>query len=230
MTTHPLAPCAARPSPHLGPILTEEHWLTSGDPTEMANFLGERGSPRRWQLFACHCCWRILPLLDDRGRDAVRLAEQLAEGRPTTRGEVREALAEVLMAVLEATRMGFNLRDVHAAMAAEAALSAPRRAFFHVRNAVGAAHGAETATQCDLFRELFGNPFRPFVFDPAWRTPLVLTIASQAYQREEFADLPVLADALEDAGCDDRNLLAHLRAATPHHRGCWALDAVLDKP
>jgi hypothetical protein len=214
------------PKPYYGPILTEDHWLRSGDPRLMEEFLGERGTQRRWQLFACLCCWRVLPMLDERGRNAVSVAERQAEGLATLE-EIREARAEAHAAVIAAWRPGNDRSLAHAANAALFALSSPRRAYSHIPRSPGP---GESLAQCQLMRELFGNPFRPFFLEPAWRTPTVLTIASQVYERESFEELPVLGDALEDAGCDDQQVLGHLRAATTHYRGCWALDAVLDKP
>lgn len=64
-----------------------------------------------------------------------------------------------------------------------------------------------------------------------WVTPVVFAIAQDVYERRDFALLPVLADALEDAGCDgDSEILSHLRSpGPPHVLGCWALDLVLGK-
>lgn len=79
-------------------------------------------------------------------------------------------------------------------------------------------------------RELLGNPFRKVKFNKKWRTDTVLALANRAYDAHEFGTLPILADALQDAGCDSEDLLNHLRdTATVHYRGCWALDLVLDK-
>ncbi|MBM3979141.1 MAG: hypothetical protein FJ304_02435 [Planctomycetes bacterium] len=79
-------------------------------------------------------------------------------------------------------------------------------------------------------RDIFGNPFRPVAFDPAWRTDTALTLARQMYDTREFSAAPILADALQDAGCDCDELLNHLRETSATHvRGCWALDLVLGK-
>jgi hypothetical protein len=91
----------------------------------------------------------------------------------------------------------------------------------------------ERQAQCDLLRCLFGNPFRPPPrIDPAWRVRndgTVKKLAEAIYQGRSFDRLPILADALEDAGCDDAALLGHLRAPGPHVKGCWALDLILGK-
>ena len=91
------------------------------------------------------------------------------------------------------------------------------------------ASDGEFQFQFALFREIAGSPFRPVAFDPTWRTPAVEAVAAGGYAGRDFARLPVLADALDDAGCDAADLLAHLRSPGPHVRGCWALDLVLGK-
>jgi hypothetical protein len=95
---------------------------------------------------------------------------------------------------------------------------------------VPAAVEAERATQAALLRCLFGNPFRPVSLDPAWRTRTALALAQAIYDERDFAMLPVLADALEDAGCENGQVLAHCRQqGVPHVRGCWVVDLLLDK-
>jgi hypothetical protein len=88
--------------------------------------------------------------------------------------------------------------------------------------------------QTNLLRDIFGNPFRPVILDPAWRTADVLTLARAAYDERPLpagtldpARLALLTDALEEAGCSNTDILGHLRSPGPHIRGCWALDLVL---
>jgi hypothetical protein len=69
----------------------------------------------------------------------------------------------------------------------------------------------------------------PVSLDPSWLTPTVVGLAQAIDADRAFDRLPILADALEDAGCDAADLLAHLRGDGPHARGCWALDLVLGK-
>jgi hypothetical protein len=78
-------------------------------------------------------------------------------------------------------------------------------------------------------RDIFGNPFRPVTADPQWLTPTVVTLAQTIYADRAFDRLPILADALEDAGCDEADILTHCRADEPHVRGCWVVDLVLGK-
>jgi hypothetical protein len=81
--------------------------------------------------------------------------------------------------------------------------------------------------------DVFGNPFRPLPTVTcdwlAWNDGTVRRIAERVYEQQRFEDLPVLADALEDAGCSHQNLLEHLRGRGPHVRGCWAVDLILGK-
>ncbi len=81
-----------------------------------------------------------------------------------------------------------------------------------------------------LIRDIFGNPFRPVAFDPAWRTSDVLLLARGIYDERAFDRMPILADALQDAGCTNDDILNHCRdTAQVHVRGCWVVDLVLGK-
>lgn len=82
-----------------------------------------------------------------------------------------------------------------------------------------------------LVRDIYGpNPFRPVVFDPSWRTSTVVALATQMYDSRDFSAIPILADALQDAGCDNDTILAHCRDTNATHvRGCWVIDGVLGK-
>jgi hypothetical protein len=92
-----------------------------------------------------------------------------------------------------------------------------------------AAHAFFLGEQAALARDIFGNPFRPVAFDPAWRTPTALRLAQAIYEERAFDRLPILADALEEAGCTGAELLAHCRSGWDHVRGCWLVDRVLGK-
>ena len=78
--------------------------------------------------------------------------------------------------------------------------------------------------QADTIRELFGNPFRPVVLNPRWLTSTVIGIAESIDRHAQYHNMPILADALEEAGCDNSDILTHCRADQPHARGCWVLD------
>src|SRR5262249_27242288 len=102
------------------------------------------------------------------------------------------------------------------------------RALRDLRRATGAGSG-ERAGQAALLRCVLGNPFRRVAVDPAWRTwdgGTIPRLARAAYDDRGFDCLPVLADALEEAGCTDAAMLEHLRGPGPHVRGCWVVDAL----
>jgi len=80
-----------------------------------------------------------------------------------------------------------------------------------------------------VLRCVFGNPFRPVSFDPVWLTSIVTSLAYGMYDTRDFSAMPILADALQDAGCENPDILGHCRGPGPHVRGCWVVDAVLGK-
>ncbi|MBP3959963.1 hypothetical protein J8F10_32375 [Gemmata sp. G18] len=73
------------------------------------------------------------------------------------------------------------------------------------------------------------TPFRPVALDPAWLTSTVVALAQGIYDGGAFDRLPILADALQDAGCDSKDVLGHCRGPGPHARGCWVVDLLLNK-
>jgi hypothetical protein len=80
-----------------------------------------------------------------------------------------------------------------------------------------------------ITRDIFGNPFRPVAFDSAWRNSTAIGVASTMYDSHDFGEMPILADALQDAGCEHTDILSHCRGDGPHVRGCWVVDHVLGK-
>jgi hypothetical protein len=89
---------------------------------------------------------------------------------------------------------------------------------------------APQPVHADLSRDIFGNPFRPVTFSPTWRTSTAVSFARQMYDARDFSAMPILADALQDAGCDNDDVLSHCReAGATHVRGCWVVDLVLGK-
>ena len=89
-------------------------------------------------------------------------------------------------------------------------------------------HPDHFSTAKSLINDIFGNPFRPVVFDPRWRSEAAVGLARTAYDTRNFSLLPILADALEEAGCDHADVLNHCRDPKGMHvRGCWVVDGVL---
>ena len=90
-------------------------------------------------------------------------------------------------------------------------------------------HTAERRWDAGLVRDIFGNPFRRLTARATWLSSTVTALARQVYESRDFSPLPILADALQDAGCEDVELLAHCRGPGPHVRGCWVVDFALVK-
>jgi hypothetical protein len=81
-----------------------------------------------------------------------------------------------------------------------------------------------------LLRCVFGDPFVPFVFfSPAWLSPEVVNLARTIYEDRAFDRMPILGEALKDAGCRNLDMIEHCRSPHPHFRGCWVVDLALGK-
>ena len=76
---------------------------------------------------------------------------------------------------------------------------------------------------------MIGNPFRPATFSPEWHTDTAVSLSQQMCESRDFGAMPILADALQDAGCENAAILQHCRGPGPHVRGCWVVDLVLGK-
>jgi hypothetical protein len=88
---------------------------------------------------------------------------------------------------------------------------------------------AARAVQTTSLRDIFGNPFQLVVFSQAWGTDTALSLARTMYEPRDFTAMPILADALQEAGCDSDDILNHCRSDGVPVRGCWAFDLVLGK-
>ena len=203
--------------------MTEAEWLACDDPERILSFLQiNDAGDRLLRLLACAGCRAVWQWLnDERSREAVEVAEKYADGQ-TTPEELRAAASRAHDAVVSFRDTTANDFDVSS------------RAFYATQEPINAARvvltRCQTRARCKLVREIFGNPFRPVVFSPEWRTDTAVTLARQMYDSREFSAMPILADALQDAGCDEPALLKHLRSTKQTHvRGCWALDLVLGK-
>jgi hypothetical protein len=200
-------------------------------------FLMDRSSDRKRRLYVCACCRRLWPLLSERGRRAIELGEQAADGLASLK-EVRvmefapddaspadatAALAVFALTAYPAGRVSEDVEQILAGTVADADVDAP--AFWEAYRQ----EGTVTASQLD---DLLGNPARPVALDRAWlardEAPVV-RLARVIYDERAFDRLPILADALEEAGCTDAAILRHCREPGPHVRGCWVLDLILGK-
>jgi hypothetical protein len=232
--------------------MTEADWNGCTKPQPMLTYLEARrgGGDRKLRLFAVACCRRIRTFLtDQRSRAAVEVSERHAD-RLASDLEVETALLAAREAAARRQaargtrpwpRAGRTQRVAEeGAWAAYYTLEsspysvgAVARATEIVAELRGLAFDAQPGHwQCHLLREVFGNPFRPAAVDPAWLRwggGCVMKLAQRIYAERRFRDLPVLADALEEAGCTNPDLLSHCRTGGAHVRGCWALDLLLGK-
>ena len=224
--------------------MTESEWATATDPFPMLTFLEARGpvSRRKLRLFALAACRRWWHLLTDpRSRAAVEVAEHHIDGLADEATWDRAGL-EARRAVTDAEGPGEMLPGMRwkAAWAAWIACAPPgrpspadHRTFVSVTASApgsGLDPAEEPVAHAAALRDLFGNPFKPVAFDPGWRTEAVVALARGIYEERAFERMPVLGDALEDAGCGDKEVLEHCRGQNVHVRGCWVVDAVLGKP
>ena len=224
--------------------MTEQEWLTAINPTRMLEYLRGKTSDRKLRLFAVACCRHLWHLMtEERCRNAVEVAERLADGLATNVERRTAALAGYDPSMGEhpacfgAAGCAVGVPAFHAAERSSenaAGLAANKVPYLLHGNIVNPAWQEairrEGVVQISLIAEIFGNPFRSVAFDPAWRTSDALLLARGIYEERAFDGMPILADALQDAGCDSDDILGHLRdASATHVRGCWALDLVLGK-
>lgn len=224
--------------------MTEAEWLACTDPQKMLEFLPSKGSDRKLRLFAVACCRRIWHLLvDERSRKAVEVVERFAEGEATD----QERLAAVTAADphhharfgTRETPEGWPEDPGVATGFADAGLAAVCAAGSSAE--IGAVALSDMLpTQVAYLHCIFGPlPFRSITVDPlilAWNDSTVRRIAEGIYEERRMPGgtldnirLAMLADALEESGCNNADILSHCRSAGPHVRGCWVVDLILGK-
>jgi hypothetical protein len=208
--------------------MTEAEWQESYEPVELLEALPEGVAVERLRQYALFCLREV-----GAGRSADLLERHLA------------GLVE--WHEIEAHRIGFHgqaqwtsgggyslgRKPVHLSSATQraraivAGLQAePRLSAFAITRET--LHLLQRM-QCAWLRCLFVNPFRPVTFSPNWRTDTAVVLARAMYESRDFGAMPILADALQDAGCDNEGILSHCRSSGPHVRGCWVVDLVLAK-
>jgi hypothetical protein len=220
--------------------MTEIEWLNGTYLGALVQHLRGKASDRKLRLFACACVRQVWHLLEDeRSRQAVVSAEMFADGQITveqlaTARNAAQSAKDAVKASKWAVRDAANAAWVSCRVEGEVAAWA---AAWNTRSS--AARGTDQTVMdsvmkghCDLFREVFGNPYHRVGIDPTWLTcgeGRVLHLAQTIYNARAFDRMPILADALEDAGCRDAAILGHCRDAGEHVRGCWVVDLLLGK-
>jgi hypothetical protein len=228
--------------------LSEADWRDTPFPADLLRHAGDR--PRRkLRLFACHCCRRLGGLLTrDSVHEALATAERFADREASAEQlkagwmEVRRALSQAplttrwewaLTAALHTCAENVSLAYAmivgrYAAMALGCDWVDPASMGRPAEAQLALARPAESRHQCTVLRDLFpysGRPVCPHWL--RWQGGEALRVAEAIYREGRWDDMPVLADALEEAGCDDFIILDHARWGGPHFKGCWLVDALL---
>lgn len=216
--------------------MTEAEWLASGDADRMCYALADRIGVRQCWLFAC-AGYRMLPgtlesepdrrVLEaaERQIDGEDRAEEMADYWVEARRDIRFHRLDAGQAVLRV--LGTIEDEIMDAFPEEIIRlnpgglgpALPGTPFSRTRY----------ARLADILRDIVGNPFRPETISPDWLTPRVLSLAGAIYDERAFDRLPILGDALEEAGCDRAAILDHCRRPGEHVQGCWVLDLLLGK-
>jgi hypothetical protein len=210
--------------------MTEAEWLETGDPLAMLRFLDSRLSDRKFRLFVCACCRRFWHLLSGPlAQPAVEAAERFADGLISY-----ARLADIACGRWSEFEPGAGASEEQVLWAVQAAAAASRGTRGALQESFRSIQQVDEdqKAQANLLRDLAGNPYRTGAVDPswlAWEGGMVAKVARSIYDERSFKDLPVLADALEDAGCGEAALLQHCRSEGPHAKGCWAVDLLLKK-
>jgi hypothetical protein len=186
----------------------EQRWATSAEPLDMLRCLPGRPDERKLQLVACACC-RLLPLEmhHDRNRLAVEATEQHAEGTVRRREMKKVCKHSDLPWLAHFDPLPLALHAV-GYLVENRPVEGPRLA-------------------ADVIRDVMGDPVHPVALRHSWlrrEGGAVRHLADAIATECRYDELPILADALEDAGCTEPALLEHCRGPGPHVRGCWALD------
>jgi hypothetical protein len=221
-----------------GRPMTEAEWLKAVDPTPMLEFLRNRASQRKLRLFGCACCRRNWNMLPRKIRQSLVTAERYAEGEISLpklglamfRARLAENVENRRHETTEGIAVGAVARMCEAPPLFDHLLTAVAMARTSEQNPIDQIRLGETqAKQAVRLRDIFGNPFRPITLNPSWLTSTVVSLAQQMYDSRDFSLMPILADALQDAGCDNDDILNHCRQPGEHCRGCWVCDLLLEK-
>jgi hypothetical protein len=217
--------------------MTEEE--LRGSREYLLDFIMQHESDRKRLLALCAFCrptWDYVTM--DRNREALEASERYADGEMNLlelEERWRRARYEpVVYEEWDAAVAGPAIREARwpAHMAPKGKRDEAARRAFHAACPVEVRSGW-FADQIAFMRDVFGlldtGYYEASSFRPAWRSGAAVALAREMHESRDFSAMPVLADALLDAGCDSEQVLAHCRGPGPHARGCWAVDLVLGK-
>lgn len=238
--------------------MQEYGWFHWNDLRDMVCVIGEKRDIRKMRLAACAWVRTVWDDLENPHlRTAVEVAEQFADFQAkkqqmkAVRGiidkEIERARRRELHARSQASDSAAEQAKAHLWLVTQfAQLVTPlleTRQFdskllsdvsFNIDRLFGKwgnykQQSTLESDRCSLLRDIFGNPFRQVVLNPSWLTSTVIALAKQIYDSKDFSVMPILADALQDASCENEEILNHCRGPGPHTRGCFAIDLILGK-
>jgi len=204
--------------------MTKEEWAECQQPTAMLQLLLGTKSHRKCRLFGCLLMRTISEVRADAELLCVlEVAERFADGLASEM-EIDRQHAVITSRVEELIAQSDFER---AAIARDVRLCFDPRQKKWLLNSYHRRRWLPEDT--NLIREIFSNPIHPVAPDPNWQSETVLALATRIYAERAFDRMPILADALEEAGCDNADILSHCRGDGPHVRGCWVVDLLLDR-
>ncbi len=237
--------------------MTEEEWLTAKCSGPLLHFIAPKVSDRKLYYFDIACARRITPLLVHHASShAVDVLERFVEGQCGV--GVFDELSYGVEGAAFSLEYGHDVPWLHMAEQHANWVLAERPADLNYPIESARALITSAAYFIDsifsrvpferrfrdpqpsptgsrfqpvsLVHEIFGNPFRIVKSRRRLRTDTAVSLARGMYESREFGAMPILADALQDAGCDTDDILDHCRdTAQVHVRGCWVVDLVLGK-
>lgn len=213
--------------------MTEQEWFAATDPRKPLEECSDRIGVRRQRLISLAVC-RTLPadLLGDKWSYWLATVESFAE-RPTVKVSAGTVRGRTLTSGrLADTNFPTRYRAdaaLHQALIGNVSACLVNVGIF--RNTCDQIRFAFADSElAALVRDIIGNPFRPVAFDHRWRTSTAVQLARTMYETRDFGPMPILADALQDAGCENADILEHCRDPNGVHvRGCWVVDRILGK-
>jgi hypothetical protein len=202
--------------------MTEAEWLASEDASRVLQSMGRRLSVRKVRLSLCGCLrtpevWQLL--VSPASRRAVEIGEAFVEGTASSLS-LSKAQKSATVASQRVSKETQAVRS--AAYLASLVCFADRSLLTYLNRPTECVRLLKPKVW--LFHDILGNPFRPATLCPSWLTSTVVSLAAGIYEEKAFDRMPILADALQDAGCDNEDILQHCRQTGEHVRGCWCVD------
>ncbi len=239
--------------------MSEQEWLACHDTRSLLNGIGHVGSERKHWLLACAFCRTIWLLLVEVDRAVVETVEKYAEGRltdeevmafveghnpppraPWASAAISQQAADAMSHLVTWWRHRWLHEDSDRRWnrSTRTRLGYAHDAAVRVARSAAEAHAKKVPwwearkPQAALVHDLFDGVLWPIKPDPSWLSwndSVVVKIARTSYDERRFSDLPLLGDALEDAGCTNPDIIGHCRGGGEHVRGCWVVDLLLGR-